>query len=358
MFIASHRKDRAPGQRFRFEQYFDYLEENGFECHLSPLLDEADDKLIYSPGNYWKKFLLLISQSGKRQVDLEKIDQYDIVFIFREALMTRSIYYEKQFARSKAKLIYDFDDAIWKNDTSPANRFFSWVKNPLKINKIMGLCDVVFAGNYYLAEYALQFNKNVNVIPTTIDTEEYQCIPKKESDTIVIGWSGSLTTIKHFELALPFLNILKKKYGNRISIKVIGDANYINEDLGIRGIAWQREVEVKELSTFDIGIMPLEDDEWSRGKCGLKGLQYMALEIPTLMSPVGVNNDIIQHGVNGFLPKNTEEWVEQISLLIESSEARKKVGRAARETVLAKYSVHSLKENYLLWMKKLTDKTE
>ncbi|MFM9984711.1 MAG: glycosyltransferase family 4 protein [Flavobacteriales bacterium] len=334
------------------------MEENGFECHLSPLLDEADDKLIYGPGNYWKKFLLLISQSHKRQLDLEKIDQYDLVFIFREALMTRSIYYERQFAKSGVKLIYDFDDAIWKNDTSRANRLFSWVKNPAKINKIMALCDVVFAGNQYLAEYASQFNNQVAVIPTTIDTDEYVRVPKSPGGPVVIGWSGSLTTIKHFELAIPFLRILKEKYGDRIEIKVIGDSNYINEELGIRGLAWKKEDEVKELSTFDIGIMPLVDDAWSRGKCGLKGLQYMALEIPTLMSPVGVNKDIIHQGMNGFLPKNTQNWVEQISLLIENSAERKKVGRAARETVISKYSVHTQKENYLMWMKKLTDKGE
>ena len=353
LFIASHRKDRAPGQRFRFEQYFDYLKANGFECHLSPLLDEEDDKLIYGPGNYWKKFLLLLSQSHKRQLDLEKIDQYDIVFIFREALMTRSIYYEKQFAKSGVKLIYDFDDAIWKNDTSKANRLFAWVKNPAKINRIMALCHVVFAGNQYLADYALQFNQNVAIIPTTIDTFEYQRIPVKSGTSVVIGWSGSLTTIKHFELAIPFLRKLKTKYGDRISIKVIGDGNYVNEELGILGIAWNKADEVKELSTFDIGIMPLEDDEWSRGKCGLKGLQYMALGIPALMSPVGVNTDIIQHGLNGYLPENEDQWIEYISQLIESEELRSRVGKAARETVIERYSVQANQKLYLDWMNKM-----
>ena len=226
-------------------------------------------------------------------------------------------------------------------------RLFSWVKNPAKINKIMALCDLVFAGNQYLAEYASRFNNQVTVIPTTIDTDEYVRIPKNLEGPVIIGWSGSLTTIKHFELAIPFLRILKEKYGDQIEIKVIGDANYIHEELGIRGLAWKREDEVKELSTFDIGIMPLVDDEWSRGKCGLKGLQYMALEIPALMSPVGVNTEIIQRGVNGFLPESTEDWVQQISLLIENPDLRKNMGLAARETVVSNYSIDSQKKNYL-----------
>ena len=121
----------------------------------------------------------------------------------------------------------------------------------------------------------------------------------------------------------------------------------MNEELGIKGIGWNKEDEIKELSSFDIGIMPLPNDEWSSGKCGLKGLQYMALSIPTVMSPVGVNNEIIKDGENGVLADTKEEWVERISLLIDSRELREKMGAAARKTVVEKYSTESQKEVYL-----------
>ena len=130
-------------------------------------------------------------------------------------------------------------------------------------------------------------------------------------------------------------------------IKVIGDGTYRNDALEIHGIAWNKQDEVKELSEMDIGIMPLPDDPWARGKCGLKGLQYMALGIPTIMSPVGVNTEIIQHGVNGFLASDTEQWVDVITRLIENRELREQIGEAARKTVIDKYSVVANRQVYL-----------
>jgi len=354
LFIASHRKDRAPNQRFRFEQYFGFLESNGFQCSLSFLLDQNDDKLIYSKGNIFSKAELMFKNIRHRLRDLKHADEYDIIFIVREALMLRSIYFEKQFANSSAKIVYDFDDAIWINDTSDANKFFSWLKNPTKINSTISKADLVFAGNEYLKSYAMKFNSNTIIVPTTIDTNEYQ--PQRDINInypITIGWSGSLTTIKHFKYALPFLNQLKKTYGDKIRIKVIGDASFRNDELNIQGIAWSKQSELQDLSEIDIGIMPLPDDEWARGKCGLKGLQYMALATPTVMSAVGVNTEIIEDGVNGYLANHTAEWIEKLTNLIENPNLRATLGENARRTVKEKYSVEANKELYLQSFKKL-----
>ena len=348
LFIASHRPGRAPGQRFRFEQYFGFLEQHGFECELSFIISAEDDKKLYRRGHYFEKYGIHRRAVARRKKDAARANDFDIIFIFREALITGSIKFEKLFRQSKAKIIFDFDDAIWKLDVSDANRMFSFLKNPGKTAEIIALSDLVFAGNNYLAEYAGKFNRKVVVVPTTINTSEYLPVNHvKQNGKIIIGWSGSITTIKHFEFALPFLRILKSKYQDRIEIKVIGDGSYVNEELDIRGLAWNKDDEIKELSTFDIGIMPLPDDEWANGKCGLKGLQYMALNIPTLMSPVGVNSEIVQPGVNGFLPKSTEEWVSNIETLIADPELRKNMGNAARKTVEEKYSVNAWKEKYL-----------
>ena len=345
LFIAPLYKDRSPSQRFRFEQYINFLEDNNWECDYSSLITPEIDKLFYSKGNILKKLVLVIKFFNKRLKDARNAKNYDIVFVQREACFIGITIIEKTFAR-KSRLIFDFDDSIWLPNVSNANKKFDWLKNGNKIKKIISYSNVVFAGNEYLKQFALNYNDNVKIIPTTIDTEEYKRIPI-ENKKIVIGWSGSVTTIQHFEYALKFLKQIKEKYKDKIEIKVIGDAYYNNEELDITGIAWNKETEIADLSSFDIGIMPLPDDEWAKGKCGLKGLQYMALEIPTIMSPVGVNTEIIKDGENGFLASTEQEWIDKISLLIENEKLREKLGKAGRKTVVEKYSVVANKNKYL-----------
>jgi len=355
LFVTSHRRNRAPGQRFRFEQFFDFLENNGFHCEHSSYISDYDDKYPYSKGAYFQKFRILLKAIYKRTEDVYNANKFDIIFINREALLLGSTFFERQFRKSKAKLVYDFDDSIWLGDTSDANKKLRWLKYPGKIAKIISISDMIFAGNKYLANYASYYNNNIKIVPTTIDTEEYKraATNKSKNGKICIGWTGSITTIKHFEFAVPILRKLKSKYGDKLLIKVIGDKYYVNEELGITGQGWSKESEISELSTFDIGIMPLPNDEWSKGKCGLKGLQYMALEIPAIMSAVGVNTEIIQDGKNGFLATTEQEWIEKISLLIDDSKLRDSMGKEARKTVIEKYSKDSEKRNYLDYFNEL-----
>ncbi len=346
LFIASHRPNRSPSQRFRFEQYFGFLSANGFECELSYIITEKDDKYFYYKGHYLRKLWLIIRSFFKRMKDKRRYDQFDIVFVQREAHMLGTTYFEKRIRRSRAKYIFDFDDSIWLMDTSEGNKKFEWLKDPEKTARNIRHANMVFAGNAYLADYARHYNNNIRIIPTTIDTQIYHP-EKRPNERVRIGWSGSVTTIKHFEFAVDFLKVIKKKYGDRIEIVVIGDGSYENQELGVKGLPWIAAKELGDLNSFDIGIMPLPDDEWAKGKCGLKGLQYMALEIPTIMSPVGVNTEIIEHGKNGYLASNTEEWFYYLSQLIESAELRQKMGKEARKTVEERYSVKSQQQNYL-----------
>jgi glycosyltransferase involved in cell wall biosynthesis len=346
--MASHRPGRSPSQRFRFEQYLSFLTENNYSYDFSYTISANDDKLFYQKGKLLKKIQILLKTLFIRIKDWFSYSQYDIVFVQREALLIGSTFFEKKVKNSKAKLVFDFDDSIWLMNVSDGNKNFKWLKNPEKTSKIIKESDLVFAGNQYLADYAKAYNQKVIIIPTTIDTSIY--LPKKikrSDDKIIIGWSGSITTIQHFEFAIDFLKEIKKKYGDKVHVTVVGDQNYVNNELDIKGLPWIAEKEIEVLNTFDIGIMPLPDDLWAKGKCGLKGLQYMALEIPTIMSPVGVNSEIIKHGENGFLANTTAEWVKHISYLIENPEERIKIGKASRNTVIEKYSIEANKQNYL-----------
>lgn len=347
LFIGMHRFDRSPSQRYRFEQYFKFLESNGITCELSYLISQKDDKIIYSAGNYLGKLLIFLKSWLIRIKDIKRANTFNYIFIQREAFMTGTTYFEKQFAKSNAKLIFDFDDSIWLEDKNEANSKLSFLKNPAKTAKIISLCDTIIAGNDYLADYASQYNKNVIIIPTTIDTDWYIPKPKISNEKVLIGWSGSFSTIKHFESALEALIEIKNKYGDKVSFKVIGDPNYHYAPLDIKGQKWKSKSEVEDLQDVDIGIMPLPDIDWTRGKCGLKGLQYMGLATPTVMSPVGVNTEIISHGENGFLASTKKEWVDCLSMLIESPELRTKLGNNGRKTVVKQYSVEANKNNYL-----------
>ncbi len=360
LFCTLHRPDRSPSQRFRFEQYIDFLRANGFSCEWSYLLSPEDDKKFYSPGNYLTKVRVVLRSAFQRLWEIWKASSYDIIFVQREVFMLGTSFFERQFSKSGAKLIFDFDDAIWLQNVSEANRKFQWLKNPGKTGEIASVADLIIVGNRYLEEYASRYNNNVDIVPTTIDTAEYDPTGyKREYDgQVCIGWSGSITTIQHFQWARPFLQKIKDQYGDQVTFKVIGDEHYADEALGVEALPWRKDDEIGEISSFDIGIMPLPDDEWAKGKCGLKGLQYMALEVPTIMSPVGINNEIIQDGENGYLAMEEDEWLAKLSRLIESPELRTRIGKAGRETVEAHYSFNAQKQRYLALFTQMAEKVK
>ncbi len=348
LIICAHRPGRSPSQRFRFEQYLPFIEQNGYQFDFSQLLNEKDDKTFYSKSGILRKGWIYFKTMMIRTRDWMRANRYDLIFIQREAFMTGSVFFEKRFAASRAKMIFDFDDSIWLQNISAANKKFAFLKNANKTSRIIAISDKIFAGNQYLADYAARFNKNISIIPTTIDTDIYvPPISKTNRPVVCIGWSGSITTIQHFAVAIPVLKKIQNKFGDKVKFKIIGDGNYYCEELKTQGESWRAATEVEDLAKIDIGIMPLPDDEWAKGKCGLKGLQYMAIGIPTLMSPVGVNKEIIHHAVNGYLPGSEDEWTAILSELVEKPELREKIGAAGRKTVVDKYSVNAWKEKYL-----------
>jgi glycosyltransferase involved in cell wall biosynthesis len=344
-FLTLHRPNRSPSQRFRFEQYVSFLQQNGFETRHLFLLSPSDDKLFYS-SNVLSKVWILIKSTFFLLKSYWSVELDSLVFVQRECYMLGTAFFEKLFA-SKCKLIFDFDDAIWLQNVSDANKKFSFLKNPNKTKEIIQVSRLVIAGNQYLANYAKQYNSNVHVIPTTIDTDYHKpSAEKKKNGELIIGWTGTHSTVKYIYLIMPVLQKIKAKYSN-VLFKVICEDEFRIEELAITTTAWSSEREIEQLSDIDIGIMPLPDDEWTKGKCGFKGLQYMAMQAPAVMSSVGVNAEIIQHGVNGFLAHTDEEWFDILCQLIDSEVLRKTIGEAGRKTILEKYSVVANKDKYL-----------
>jgi len=329
--------DTSPGQRYRLEQWEPLLRERGVQITYAPFEDEELHALLYKPGLMGKK-LQLVSRALARRMSLVKnVKDYDLVYILREAALLGPPVFERLIHQRGVPIVFDFDDAVFVSYKSPSNGYLSYLKFATKTKTICRIASHVMAGNPYLADYARQVNDHVTVIPTTIDTEKYQVPPRKESSgPPVIGWTGSYSTVQHLDTLRGALKKLAARESFRL--RVIGTPKYECAPVDVEAMQWRANTELEDLSVIDIGVMPLPEDRWSKGKCGLKALQFMALGIPTVCSPVGVNSDIIQDGENGFLAGTEDEWVDKLSRLIRSHELRQRLGQAGRATVEQKYS--------------------
>ena len=268
---------------------------------------------------------------------------YDWVFIHRECAPLGPPVFEFILAKVfRKKIIYDFDDAIWLPNTSEENSVAGWLKFHGKVRWICRWSYRVSCGNEWLADFARQFNSRVVVNPTTIDTDKRHnpnLLEKKPNEKIVIGWTGTHSTLQYLTPLIPALQSIEKKFS--VIVRVISNKNPQLPLQNFEFVPWKIETEIQDLMSFDIGLMPLTEDAWSNGKCGFKALQYMALEIPCVASPVGVNTRIVQQGVNGFLCSSNAEWEQTLENLIQQSELRKSIGVAGRQTVVDKFSVSS-----------------
>jgi len=301
--------------------------------------DDALNRVIYEPGHPLRKAAAVAAAFGRRMTHARKAPAFDVVYVFREAAVLGPAVFERWIQRCGVPFVYDFDDAVFERYVSPSNGYLSLLKCPGKTAAICRLATHVIAGNRYLAEYARRHNEKVTIVPTTIDTDVYQPIRAARKHVPVIGWSGSHSTVQHLRSIDAALKRLATTHEFRL--KVIGTKSYPLDGVVVDAQPWRRETETVDLSEIDIGVMPLPDDRWSRGKCGLKALQYMALGIPTVCSPVGVNSEIIRHDENGLLASTEAEWVTALKTLLENGERRERLGSAGRRTVETGYSSHA-----------------
>ena len=350
LFITPYPPGLAPSQRFRFEQYLSQLRENGSQAAVKPFLSETAYYAIYQSGNLFSKIRSITISYLRRIALLFDIDSFDRVFIHREATPLGPPFIEYVIAKVlKKKIIYDFDDAIWLTDNtreSPAARI---LRCRWKIRLICRWSYKISCGNPYLAAYASQFNPNVIVNPTTLDIENFRkptFINKDSEKNLIIGWTGSHSTLKYLNTILPALQTLARKH-THIRYLIIADKNPELPSTNAVFLPWRKSTEITDLAKIDIGIMPLPDDPWTRGKCGFKALQYMAMGIPAIVSPIGVKTEIVQHGVEGFWCTSQQEWFERLEELILNPKKGIEMGKLGREKVATRYSVESNAANFL-----------
>lgn len=324
--------------RYRVEQYLPYLKKAGVNYTLHPFWSSSAFEVLYKTGHLFKKCYYFILGTISRFFDFMRVFQYDVVFIHREAYPIGGAFFETILVMLRKPIIFDFDDAIFLPASSCPNNFVERYKKPDRVANVIKMSRHVIAGNNYLADFALHYSRSVSIIPTPIDTDKYYPGEKKHNGEVVIGWIGSITTLDFLNKMRNVFIQLSKRY-HYIKFKIVGGSFSINGSSNVISKPWSLKEEVEDLRTFDIGIMPMPDNEWTKGKCGFKAILYMSMGIPCVCSHVGVNKEIIIDGVNGFFAHTEKEWIEKLSLLIKNSDLRKKLGIMGRKTVEEKYSL-------------------
>jgi len=337
--------EQGAGCRFRIAQFIPYLESAGFDVTLSSLFTPEFFRLVYKRGHYARKAITFAALSLKRLQSLRRLSDFDLVLIYREIFPIGPAIVERLLARRTGPpIVFDFDDAIFLPNVSDANRVIGVLKQPRKVAAIIRASAHVVAGNEYLADYARRFNPAVTTIPTSVDTALFVPAPDGAADASprgrdpIVGWIGSPTTGGYIRSLSNVLRLARARH--RFVLRVSG----AGEPFAIPGVTIQHEPwslarEVELFNTCDVGVYPLTDDEWSKGKCGFKAIEFMACGVPVIASAVGVNREIIQDGVNGFLAASEPEWVEKLGCLLADPGLRRRFAAAGRRTVEARYSL-------------------
>lgn len=332
--LALTRYGRAgASSRIRFLQFLPHLEQLGVFVDVAPLLRDAYLTRLYAGAG--RAMTEIAIDYLRRISQLFKVKQYDLLWIEKELFPDLPPWVETWLNRFGIRYVVDYDDAIFHNydlSRNPLRRFLA-----KKIDSVMRSASVVVCGNRYLAERAQRAgSKAVEILPTVVDLDRYSVRPTESSSLVTIGWIGSPATAKYLSLVAPSLKLLAEKFP--LKLCVVG-ANPEMEGVEVVSRQWSELSEVGDIQSFDIGIMPLEDSPWERGKCGYKLIQYMACGIPVVGSPIGVNQEIVRHGQNGYLASTPDEWVGVLSDLIADSVRRTHMGTVGRGLVEQEYCV-------------------
>lgn len=305
---------QVAASRYRVLQYLPYLESNGVEATVS----------LY-PRTFKENLQFFAT-----------LPQYDILFLQRKRFNQPKL----ALLRKRAKrIVYDFDDSVMYRNSK--------AKDPIsrtrrrRFVQMIKASDFVIAGNEFLKSQVLPIHSNVEVIPTSIDEEKYHLkVYPAEKERVILGWIGDHGSIHYLEKMRPIFENLGKRYPS-VDLKIVCDVFFDCDQMKVIKKYWSSEEEVSDLQSFDIGLMPLVDDPWSWGKCGLKIIQYQCVGVPVVCTPVGINRDLVEDGVNGFYAMTPEQWEEKLSILIEDSALREKMGLEGRKRVLSRYTLQT-----------------
>jgi glycosyltransferase involved in cell wall biosynthesis len=340
--------------RHRFHQYFRYLEEEGIFCRLSPLFkDHYLKKLLKtgsrSPFSIVQAFLKRLSSVFKASSE-----NTNLMVIYTELFPYFPPLMEWLVKLKGIRFVLDYDDAIFHQYDQNKSKFVKLFLGK-KIDRIMRSAEIVISGNQYIADYALNAGaKRVEIIPTVIDLDHYPMKSDQKDEIFTIVWIGSPYTTQYLKAIEPALEKACKE--GKAKVRLIGAGPIDLPNIPFETFPWTEETEVSLIQECHVGIMPLTDSPWEHGKCGFKLIQYMGCSLPVIASPVGVNSEIVDEGVNGYLATSNEEWTEKFALLQNDPAILTTLGASGRNKVEQKYSLQAWHPRYVNLLKSILDK--
>jgi glycosyltransferase involved in cell wall biosynthesis len=320
--------------RVRSLQYLPFLESKGWQVDVTPLFSDSYLQVLYSGqlrgiqviAGYWRRIKALL-----------RVRRYDLIWIEKEVFPFIPALAERLLVKVGVPYVVDYDDALFHR----YDKHRSWLIRSLlgrKIDAVMRHAALVVAGNEYLADRARAAGaRRVEIVPTVVDLTRYKVVQSASNHPLVVGWIGSPTTSRYLLALKPVFESLKEQFDVRFV--AVGARQEDLAGVPIEVWPWSEETEVQSIQAFDVGIMPLSDTPWERGKCGYKLIQYMACGLPVVASPVGVNKEIIKHGNSGLLADGLDEWQEALGKLLEKRIKREQMGQKGRLQVEGWYSM-------------------
>ncbi len=337
--LVPHQKGFSPGQRGSIELWEKILRPAGIELDYAPFETEKLHEILYANGKYLSKSLEMVKGYVQRLGLLRRIDEYDAVFVYREAALLGPAFLEKMIARKKP-IIYQLDDPLYIPYRSPSNGYLSYLKFFGKVKEIIRISKVVIANSSHIREYVSQYNKNVWQVPSIVDTNQFVYQPfEKTGERVCVGWSGSPTTLKNIKLVEKPLQTISNK--NICNIHFIGGTDFDLQNVTYTAQKWSAETEVEDLRKMQIGLVPLPDVSWNKHKFIMKTAQYMALGIVPVGTPMASNTEVIRHGENGFLAETDDDWVKYLTILVEDDKLRNQMSVTAVKDAQTKYNLEA-----------------
>jgi len=339
----------CPSQRLKYEQYFDYLNKNGYKFTVSSFYTLRAWNIIHRRGYIIEKVLWVVYGYLKRLFDLLRIPFYGGLYIHLWVTPLGFPVFEFLTRVLNRKSIYDIDDMIFLKGENEFNRIWSVFKGRGKPFALMKRAGHVIVCTPKLEEIAHRYNSRVTDISSTINIRAYKPVKEyKKNETTVLGWTGSFSGLEYLHTLDNVLKDVAKQRKIKLSVIFnIMDQEFELKGVDVENIPWRQETEVEDLQKIEIGLYPLIKREWCLGKSGLKALQYMALGIPVVATALGANLRVIENGVSGFLVDSEQEWIDTIIKLIDNPNLRNKIGSAARTKVEKYFSLEANRDKYL-----------